>query len=344
MSRMTALARRNESPLDDTRHVHIYDVPSMKQPLSLVCGECGHQARYRVGTVTIDYHELKSDDLKALDDCVGFSCYFRCRKCDAGGPWTLTVSARAHIAILFSLKTIAQADDLPLIFGKTATFDRCTFRYATEAEEHLKSLIEAEPRRAFLWLRLGNLYLHAHAPKLSEPAYRRAIELDDSDVEAHYMFAKLLAETKRPKKAVPHWQAVLQHARKSKGPTRDHLRNMVRESIFGLINAQEESGEMIEFTPPDDPRSLANRPANEPLVLHLHEFDLTKEDHVEGLCDHFLGETWRGRSRFNCHSETIMPPTHDRFGTPLYQGEPHVGRNEPCPCGSGHKYKKCCGK
>jgi hypothetical protein len=25
-------------------------------------------------------------------------------------------------------------------------------------------------------------------------------------------------------------------------------------------------------------------------------------------------------------------------------GEPRVGRNDPCPCGSGRKYKKCCGK
>jgi preprotein translocase subunit SecA len=23
---------------------------------------------------------------------------------------------------------------------------------------------------------------------------------------------------------------------------------------------------------------------------------------------------------------------------------PKVGRNEPCPCGSGKKYKQCCGK
>ena len=23
---------------------------------------------------------------------------------------------------------------------------------------------------------------------------------------------------------------------------------------------------------------------------------------------------------------------------------PAVGRNDPCPCGSGKKYKKCCGK
>jgi len=25
------------------------------------------------------------------------------------------------------------------------------------------------------------------------------------------------------------------------------------------------------------------------------------------------------------------------------RAEPKVGRNEPCPCGSGKKYKKCCG-
>ena len=26
------------------------------------------------------------------------------------------------------------------------------------------------------------------------------------------------------------------------------------------------------------------------------------------------------------------------------EAEKKVGRNEPCPCGSGNKYKKCCGK
>jgi SEC-C motif-containing protein len=26
------------------------------------------------------------------------------------------------------------------------------------------------------------------------------------------------------------------------------------------------------------------------------------------------------------------------------RGQPKVGRNEPCPCGSGKKYKKCCGR
>ncbi|MEI6085130.1 MAG: preprotein translocase subunit SecA [Verrucomicrobiota bacterium] len=30
--------------------------------------------------------------------------------------------------------------------------------------------------------------------------------------------------------------------------------------------------------------------------------------------------------------------------TPLKRDEPKVGRNEPCPCGSGKKFKNCCGK
>ena len=28
---------------------------------------------------------------------------------------------------------------------------------------------------------------------------------------------------------------------------------------------------------------------------------------------------------------------------PVVRHEPKVGRNDPCPCGSGKKYKKCCG-
>lgn len=32
----------------------------------------------------------------------------------------------------------------------------------------------------------------------------------------------------------------------------------------------------------------------------------------------------------------LLPPT------PAVRSEPKVGRNEPCPCGSGKKYKKCC--
>jgi len=33
---------------------------------------------------------------------------------------------------------------------------------------------------------------------------------------------------------------------------------------------------------------------------------------------------------------------HDTVTRPVRRSEPRVGRNDPCPCGSGKKYKKCC--
>ena len=29
---------------------------------------------------------------------------------------------------------------------------------------------------------------------------------------------------------------------------------------------------------------------------------------------------------------------------PVRRGLPKIGRNDPCPCGSGKKYKNCCGR
>ena len=37
-------------------------------------------------------------------------------------------------------------------------------------------------------------------------------------------------------------------------------------------------------------------------------------------------------------------PSGEKSHTPYVNTEPKVGRNDPCPCGSGKKYKNCCGK
>jgi hypothetical protein len=45
-------------------------------------------------------------------------------------------------------------------------------------------------------------------------------------------------------------------------------------------------------------------------------------------------------------SQTASPPAESRAWqppTPTHRTGPKVGRNDPCPCGSGKKYKKCCG-
>lgn len=45
----------------------------------------------------------------------------------------------------------------------------------------------------------------------------------------------------------------------------------------------------------------------------------------------------RHEGRWFFHDGQIVP------GQSVVRAEPKVGRNDPCPCGSGKKHKKCCG-
>ena len=45
------------------------------------------------------------------------------------------------------------------------------------------------------------------------------------------------------------------------------------------------------------------------------------------------------RAGLPTEEEPKLPPPVD----PIRADKP-AGRNDPCPCGSGKKYKKCCGK
>ncbi len=45
-----------------------------------------------------------------------------------------------------------------------------------------------------------------------------------------------------------------------------------------------------------------------------------------------------------CVREEVSIPGGEAKPSPAQTHQPKVGRNDPCPCGSGKKYKKCCGK
>jgi preprotein translocase subunit SecA len=57
---------------------------------------------------------------------------------------------------------------------------------------------------------------------------------------------------------------------------------------------------------------------------HDHDHDHDHAGHVHGPgCDHD-------------HDHAHVPQ-------PFVRDQPKIGRNEPCVCGSGKKFKKCCG-
>ncbi|WP_262249074.1 SEC-C metal-binding domain-containing protein [Parapedobacter soli] len=60
---------------------------------------------------------------------------------------------------------------------------------------------------------------------------------------------------------------------------------------------------------------------------------------VESMADHYAGWT----EETDTNAGDFAYPATDRYQSPQPVVSQKVGRNDPCPCGSGKKYKKCCG-
>ena len=86
--------------------------------------------------------------------------------------------------------------------------------------------------------------------------------------------------------------------------------------------------------------------------LEIVETEKGQEGDSDGVVEFIARYAMRGqdmqhheRATFSKHSgrwhyvdgQEIKQP-------PVQRSEPRIGRNDPCSCGSGKKYKKCCGK
>jgi hypothetical protein len=66
------------------------------------------------------------------------------------------------------------------------------------------------------------------------------------------------------------------------------------------------------------------------------------EDTVETLRDWSSFQDER-RDAPREYEEPSWQPECSPMDLPIRNSEPRIGRNEPCPCGSGKKFKRCCG-
>ena len=44
------------------------------------------------------------------------------------------------------------------------------------------------------------------------------------------------------------------------------------------------------------------------------------------------------------NQKTAVTSASQAQNTTVVRSQPKIGRNDPCPCGSGKKYKNCCGR
>ncbi|TDR77659.1 YchJ family metal-binding protein [Photobacterium lutimaris] len=77
------------------------------------------------------------------------------------------------------------------------------------------------------------------------------------------------------------------------------------------------------------------------------EFKAFYQDGDEQYCLHersrFLKETVNGQQQWFYIDGEYPEPSVIEAHKPASAVSDKVGRNDPCPCGSGKKYKKCCG-
>jgi preprotein translocase subunit SecA len=82
---------------------------------------------------------------------------------------------------------------------------------------------------------------------------------------------------------------------------------------------------------------------NTDTVRYLFNFQVQVTDSVEQQLLERRRRQRRGRVAFTKANESAFAGGEEEQAKPVRNKEPRVGRNEPCPCGSGKKYKKCCG-
>ena len=336
------------------KHITPAEVTPLGRRLSLECIKCGTTGRYDVGRVAIDPYALKVEK-RDLKDAVFFSAYFHCRHCGAPGPWELSTIAVVQLMALATM-AMASSDDARIAFAKSSLFDGTSHQTSALGEEHLKRLIDENPTDYFLWSRLGNLLKYAEQKQKAVEAFEKAVELNPQDIESHHSLGDCYLADAEPERAAEHFHAALRFARDY--PHRDRtelLRGIVSASLEKLFDLHHKSGGKIPLMPEFDPPAR-ERP-DEPVVVHLMEFDLARPEDWQRFADTFLPEFARGtepakpqRDARSIESRTSPAGRWDTLNVepnsdtpaPIRRGS-RVGRNDPCPCGSGKKFKRCCG-
>jgi tetratricopeptide (TPR) repeat protein len=241
------------------------------------------------------------------------------------------------MVLLLALMVEAQSDPgrARIQIGQIHLFDGTLIRTATEAEAHLKKLLEAKPGDDFLWDRLGNLYRSAEELDRATAAYQKAVELNPYNVEAHYSLGCCFMDRAQKGRATEHFCLVLRHCRVYRRRQPQLLHDLVRDTLECLF-ALHAGKKDLSFLPPFDPAPAQGGDGRIPQSVLLY-LDLTTDKGWETLTTIYLTGTLPA-------SPQAPPPAGLLGNRGILPAGQRVGRNERCPCGSGKKFKHCCGR
>jgi len=343
------------------------------EKLMLTCTACGRRKKYAVGSIfwapDQNLRFLKNWRRKSsFEDEIAFGGYFRCVDCHSPGPWKFPEQTSVRL-----LELALNLQDNPedsnragFYYGVTVLFDGTRSSSPAWAEDYLRRLIEKSPQEYLLHNRLGNILLKAGLEKEAQAEFEQAIRLNPEEVSSLNQLGDLALEAGDQQKAIKYFQQVLRHARNC-----DYLKERERRRI--VDNTLQCLLEMDALNQVLETLAMENRltrSAESTATVYLTQFDLDQDADRQQFIEMFLdrpedhppqGKTllippFMEAARFpgmetvlEYHPELtddIMEEAPDEFErlSPILRESTKISRNEPCPCGSGKKYKRCCGK
>lgn len=309
----------------------------------LTCRHCGRKGKYDLGMVLVDAaFETRSKVLadQTTEDRMQCTGYFRCKRCNAAGEWDVPPSI--HLLVMVAMiEQLAPVRTSPerVTLGHTTLFDGYRPKWATDGEEHFLAMLREQRQDAFVWNRLGNMYLKGRRPELAMAAFEESIRLDPTQVESHISIGGMLFQIGVHEDASQHLRLALVHARRYTKLNKAHLRDMLTAALQHLVEMHAEAGDAVPVFPTlQEYGDTVDFRETDTLITMSHRLDLDVPESFHPLAEMFMG---------------ILPPTTrkaDALGharrdaASAIPTRAKVGRNDPCPCGSSKKYKKCCGR
>ena len=157
--------------------------------------------------------------------------------------------------------------------------------------------------------------------------FKVLVESGQMSREAVVKYLRELANGKLPREFAFVWTAVARAIGELPAPElMDDLRQMFQE---GLVEGGPRDLELIE-------REVRQGGERDPNRLNLITNAIAE---MEWWHAFHRDEPWHQRRR-----ATAIPARDPSRPSPAVARPPKPGRNDPCPCGSGRKFKKCCGK
>ncbi|MDP6511823.1 MAG: SEC-C metal-binding domain-containing protein, partial [SAR202 cluster bacterium] len=317
---MESLMKESDDPLSGMEGLH--------PPVPLQCTNCNRTYHYQLDKVQV---AQRIADFAANQ-------IVQCKGC--GSLETYRFTSESSIIMTAELMKSAMMGDMeetenPVDSylappGRIAFTGGRSFRNLSEAYHYLIGQLERNPENPTLQLRMGNMLRNGLRPDLAVPYLKEAMRLNPKEIDAIHVLAGILIEEGRFWEALPHLENLVNLCR---DPATDERQSReVFDSLVMLSSRIEDAiGHRIElFKTPNQSSQQATAPPQGPPGDLDQMFQLFRYGKMSDTRN-------RPRQRAESDRNPWAPERQESARATK------VGRNQPCPCGSGKKYKRCCG-